>query len=113
MPETLANVRSSAPSTARSFGLHPEVHMASAFGDTDSRKRNSLTSPTQWLRAWALVVILASLSATGFATDVVTYHNDIARTGQNLAETVLTQANVNSAGFGKLSILPVDGVIDA
>jgi hypothetical protein len=46
-------------------------------------------------------------------TDVTTYHNDIARTGQNTTETVLTQANVNSATFGLLRNLPVDGLVDA
>jgi len=47
------------------------------------------------------------------ATDVVTYHNDIARTGQNLQETILTTGNVKSSRFGKLFAFPVDGVIDA
>jgi PQQ enzyme repeat len=46
-------------------------------------------------------------------TDVVTYKNDVARTGQNLTETVLTPANVNSAGFGKLRFLGTDGPVDA
>jgi hypothetical protein len=46
-------------------------------------------------------------------TDVLTYHNDIARTGQNLTETSLTTGNVNSASFGKLGFYPVDGLVDA
>jgi hypothetical protein len=46
-------------------------------------------------------------------TDVVTYHNDIQRTGQNLTETVLTPANVNSSSFGKLGFFSVDGKVDA
>lgn len=48
-----------------------------------------------------------------WATDVVTYHNDVGRTGQNLNETTLTTSNVNSSSFGKLFTMPVDGVIDA
>ena len=46
-------------------------------------------------------------------TDVLTYHNNIARTGQNLNETVLTPSNVTSAKFGKLGFYSVDGLVDA
>ena len=46
-------------------------------------------------------------------TDVLTYHNDIARTGQNLTETTLTTSNITSATFGKLGFYPVDGLVDA
>src|SRR4029077_21052659 len=50
---------------------------------------------------------------TSPGTDVTTYHNDIARTGQNTTETKLTPANVNSATFGLLRNLAVDGRVDA
>jgi len=68
------------------------------------------TSPYAFLLYMALIATMACVAS---ATDVVTYHNDMARTGQNLKETILTQGNVNSATFGKLMTLPVDGVIDA
>lgn len=47
------------------------------------------------------------------STDVVTYRNDLSRTGQNLTESVLTLANVKSATFGLKRVLAVDGKVDA
>ncbi|HTQ50438.1 MAG TPA: hypothetical protein VMJ12_06985 [Candidatus Acidoferrales bacterium] len=47
------------------------------------------------------------------ATDVLTYHNDNARTGQSLNEEILSPANVNTNHFGKLWVLPADGLVDA
>jgi hypothetical protein len=47
------------------------------------------------------------------ATSVLTYHNDVARTGSYPAETVLTPSNVASATFGKKFALPVDSYVYA
>ncbi len=44
-----------------------------------------------------------------FAVNVLTFHNDLARDGQNLQETALMPANVNSTNFGKLFEYPTDG----
>ena len=45
--------------------------------------------------------------------NVLTQHNDIARTGQNVQETILTPSNVNPTQFGKLFSQPVNGEIYA
>ena len=45
--------------------------------------------------------------------DVITYHYDNLRTGQNTSETTLTPANVTQTKFGKLGSFTVDGHVDA
>jgi hypothetical protein len=61
----------------------------------------------------AIMVFLSSLCAAPWMAvaqvNVTTFHNDIARTGANTSETVLTPSNVNSYQFGKLFSVAVDG----
>jgi PQQ-like domain len=45
--------------------------------------------------------------------NVLTYHNNSARTGANLAETTLVPSNVNYNNFGKLWTFSTDGWVDA
>src|SRR5689334_7971274 len=59
----------------------------------------------------ACVIVLTSLAAG--QVNVTTYHNDNARTGQNLNETILTPANVNSSLFGHLFFQKLDGYVFA
>lgn len=54
-----------------------------------------------------------TVNAATSSTDVLTYHNDMARSGQNLTETTLTLSNVASATFGKIGFLSADGLVDA
>ena len=61
------------------------------------------------------ILALACLAtcATAFATDVLTHHNDSARTGAILDETTLSPSTLRQQGFGRLFSLVVDGQIYA
>lgn len=52
-------------------------------------------------------------AATPSNVQVLTYHNDAARTGQNLQEKLLNSMTVNPARFGRVGFFPTDGLVDA
>ena len=59
-----------------------------------------------------MLLLLTAVAAQG-QVSVTTYRNDLARSGKNPEEIILTPANVNPAGFGKLVSRPVDGQVYA
>jgi len=76
--------------------------------------RARLLSTAFFLSAVFMATTFCSLAApSAFAQNVLTYHNNNARTGLNSSETTLTLANVNDNSFGKLFVLTVDGLVDA
>jgi Immunoglobulin I-set domain len=58
-------------------------------------------------------VLTVTTTTVSPGVDVLTYKYDVMRSGQNLAESKLTPANVNASTFGKLNNLMVDGKVDA
>ncbi len=57
--------------------------------------------------------LTVSAGQVASTVDVVTYHYDNMRSGQNLNETALTPLNVNYTMFGKKGEFMVDGKVDA
>ena len=72
------------------------------------------------VKAAALLIVTALMFAAALrvgtavsGTDVVTYHNDVSRTGQNLSEALLTSSTVSVSTFGKTRFFAADGKVDA
>ncbi|MGI9168772.1 MAG: hypothetical protein ACR2FH_01160 [Caulobacteraceae bacterium] len=63
--------------------------------------------------AFAACLCLAVPGGAFGQTSVTTWHEDLARTGQNLSETRLTPAGLRGGGFGKRCARRVDGQIYA
>jgi hypothetical protein len=83
-----------------------------ALGDTGSKFAVVVTNAGgSTTSRSALLTVTSGPVAAG--TDVLTYKNDLNRSGQNLSETTLTPANVGSSSFGLLRNLAVDGKVDA
>jgi hypothetical protein len=76
-----------------------------------SKNQNEGSPCSGFLLGW-LVLSWAGLPGPARG-DVLTYHNDNARTGQNLNETILSPANVNWAQFGLLRVVGTQGRVDA
>jgi hypothetical protein len=95
---TNANTYVIASPTVQDTGAQIKVQVSNSLGSMTS---NPVT-----------LTVKPSVAPTGNAS-VLTYHNDVARTGQNLNETTLTPGSVNSTNFGKIGFLVVDGLVDA
>ena len=102
-PATLSLMPGVAQSTTLSAGLNA-VAATSTVTFTGTSGSLSHSAP--------LALTVQSAAMTN-APDVTTYHYDISRDGLNPKETILTQANVNSAQFGKVGFDAVDGKVDA
>jgi hypothetical protein len=59
------------------------------------------------------VTLTVNPAQNASSVSVLTYHNDVSRSGLNPNETILTPSNVNSNQFGLLGTIAVDGPVDA
>ncbi len=74
----------------------------------------SLNSHRRFLSFSAICALILALGTVHSGNaQVLTYHNDNTRSGQNTYETTLTPANVQSSTFGLLNFYAVDGKVDA
>ncbi len=98
------------PSTLMLASGAPQTILFSAAADAAVGTFNISANGQSGAVAHSANLALTIAASTGI--DATTYHYDNARTGLNPNETILTPANVNAATFGKLNILPVDGLVD-
>jgi len=86
---------------------------ATSAADSGSTFVVVVTNSAGTVSSNAAKLTVASGTTAPAGTDVLTYKNDLNRSGQNLTESTLTLANVAPATFGLLRNLPVDGKVDA
>jgi len=82
-------------------------------GDNGSTFSVTVANASGFVASSSATLTVAAGTTPGSGTDVVTYKNDVSRTGQNLTETLLSPSTVTSAKFGLLRNIPVDGLVDA
>jgi hypothetical protein len=80
--------------------------------DNDAAFLVTVSNAAGEITSAAATLTVSAATPTAAGTDVLTYHNDNSRSGQNLTETMLTLANVNATQFGLLHVLPADGLVD-
>ncbi len=93
-------------------GTPQQVSLAATATAAASNSTVQFTATSGMLSHTAAVALSVNAALAGSSMDVVTYHDDIARTGLNANESILTTGNVNSSKFGLLMTLPVDGKVD-
>ena len=72
-----------------------------------------MPSPRLYRNVLTLTALFCAVACMSFSQDMLTYHNNNARTGFNSLETTLTTSNVNVNTFGKLFTVTADGLVDA
>ena len=111
---TLSGLPAGVTATPASLSLLPaapqQITLSAAASAPDGGATAVIAGASGTLSATTQLAV--AVSAPAPSNDVTTYHDDAARTGQNLKETVLTQANVNQSTFGKLSFFSTDGRVD-
>ena len=93
-------------------GTPQQVVFAAPASVAASQSTAQFTATSGALSHTATVAMTVNAPAAGSSVDVVTYHDDIARTGLDANESILTPANVNASKFGLLMTILVDGKVD-
>jgi hypothetical protein len=104
-------VTASPASFTLSPGASQPVGLAAAASATLGAATLRFTGTAGTLNNTASVALTVT-AASASNIDILTYHDDVQRTGLNPNETVLTPSNVTSSKFGLLRLLPVDGKVD-